>query len=264
MKTRHGQRPAYNAQTVVVALDPERAGRTGRLILATEVTTAPDDHGQLAAMIAAARLEDHPVALSVADGGYHSGSTLAACAAAGYAVVMPESQTAEQRRDPYHKDHCSYDADQDTYTCPQGQVMALRGSSHRADGRVMARYWGDPAQCRSCAAFGDCTTDRRRGRSVEIGAYEHELRQHRAWMETPLAQQLSQRRKSLIEPVFGMIKEQQRAHRLLLRGRDNADAEWTLLAVAFNLRTLARVWADRVSQDSRISGDSGQFQAAAA
>lgn len=262
MQTRHGQRPAYNAQAVVVALDPQRAGRTGRLILATEVSTAPDDHGQLAPMIAAARVEDHPVALSVADGGYHSGAALAACAAAGYAVVMPASQTAQQRSDPYHKDHFSYDADQHTYPCPQGQVMPLRGYSHRADGRVMARYWGDPESCRSGAAFGDCTTDRRRGRTLEIGVYDQDLRQHRDWMETPLAQQLSQRRKSLLEPVFGMIKEQQRAHRLLLRGRDNADAEWTLLAVAFNLRTLARVWADRVSHGTRARGGGVQAQTA--
>ena len=46
----------------------------------------------------------------------------------------------------------------------------------------------------------------------------------------------------LVEPVFGIIKEQQQAHRFLLRGLPNVSAEWSLLATAFNLRTLWRVW----------------------
>jgi transposase len=49
MKTQTGVRPGYNAQAVTVALDAAQAGRTGRLILATDVTTAADDHAQLAA-----------------------------------------------------------------------------------------------------------------------------------------------------------------------------------------------------------------------
>ena len=47
----------------------------------------------------------------------------------------------------------------------------------------------------------------------------------------------------LVEPVFGIIKEQQGARRFLLRGLVNVAAEWTMLATAFNLRTLCRVWS---------------------
>ena len=50
------------------------------------------------------------------------------------------------------------------------------------------------------------------------------------------------RRRELVEPVFGIIKEVQMGRRLLLRGKTNVEAEWTLLATAFNLRTLHRVW----------------------
>ena len=48
------------------------------------------------------------------------------------------------------------------------------------------------------------------------------------------------RRKQLIEPVFGIIKEQQAGRRFPLRGLEAVRSEWTLLAVAFNLRTLAK------------------------
>ena len=46
----------------------------------------------------------------------------------------------------------------------------------------------------------------------------------------------------MVEPVFGIIKEQQGGRRFLLRGLTNVAAEWTVLATAFNLRTLWRVW----------------------
>ena len=64
-------------------------------------------------------------------------------------------------------------------------------------------------------------------------------------MGTNEAQSALKRRKQLVEPVFGIIKEQQGLRRFLLRGIDNVAAEWTLLATTFNLRTLWRVWQSR-------------------
>ena len=48
--------------------------------------------------------------------------------------------------------------------------------------------------------------------------------------------------------MFGIIKEQQAARRFLLRGLSNVAAEWGLLASAFNLRTLWRVWHVRTTR----------------
>ena len=50
------------------------------------------------------------------------------------------------------------------------------------------------------------------------------------------------RGKELNEAVFGILKEQQGARRFLLQGLANVRAEFRLLAMAFNLRTLWRVW----------------------
>ena len=64
-------------------------------------------------------------------------------------------------------------------------------------------------------------------------------------MATDEARSAFKKRKQLVEPVFGIIKEQQGVRRFLLRGVGNVTAEWTLLATAFNLRTLWRVWRTR-------------------
>jgi len=46
------------------------------------------------------------------------------------------------------------------------------------------------------------------------------------------------RRKFTVEPVFGIIKEAMGFKRFLLRGMDKVRAEWNLVCIAYNLRTL--------------------------
>ncbi len=265
MKTRQGVRPGYNAQAVVVALDAEQAGTSGRLIVQTSVRTAADDHAHLVEMIAAAQVPGQPVPQTLADGGYHSGAMLEACAGAGYRVVMPETQTPAQRRNPYHKDHFIYDAEADSYTCPRGRELTFRQVQHRKDdGRTLMIYRGDPSHCRSCPAGDACTTSKRWGRTLQVGCYDDHLQAHRRWMTTDAAQQAAKRRGPLIEPVFGTIKEQLRAHRFLLRGREQVDAEWALLATAYNLRTLARIWATNATFRAALGAAPASHIAAAA
>ena len=98
--------------------------------------------------------------------------------------------------------------------------------------------------CRSCPAFGVCTKSKR-GRAIAIGKHHASLRGHRAWMSTDTAKEAYKLRKQLVEPVFGIIKEQQRARRFLLRGLANVSAEWAVLATAFNLRILWKAWRSR-------------------
>ena len=78
--------------------------------------------------------------------------------------------------------------------------------------------------------------------AIEVSAYEPLLQRHRAVMATDWAKQLYRRRKTLVEPVFGLLKEGHGARRFLLRGRTNVLAEWSLIATAFNLKSLHRRW----------------------
>jgi transposase len=241
MKTRQGLRPAYNAQAAaVVALDRAHSGQAGRMIVAAELSTEPDDHGQLLPMLAAGA-DQAPVPLTVADAGYHSGANLAACAEAGYPVVIPEPRA---RGDQQPSRSFTYDAATDTYQCSQGVVLTRRGTTTRGDdGREVRRYRADGRSCRGCPLRAHCIGAGRGGRVLQVGLHDLHLRQHRAWMETEEARQVLGRRKGLIEGVFGTIKAQFAGRQLWLRGQAKVAAEWSLLAIGANLRTLARIWA---------------------
>lgn len=242
-KTRRGYLPGYNAQAAVVRVDvgPERSG--GLLLTAAEVRTAQDDHQHLMPMLEASTeaLGQAPEVVA-ADGGYYAGTALTACAERGQVVVMPDAQSVAQVTHSYHRQHFTYDAATDTYTCPHGQTLTYRRTQHRPTRPTVRIYRAEAAVCRACPAHDACTTNQHHGRSLQVNEHDRAITEHRRWMQTAHAQALLATRKSLIEPVFGILKEQQRLSRFLLRGLENVSAEWSLLAVAFNLRTLSRVW----------------------
>ena len=80
-------------------------------------------------------------------------------------------------------------------------------------------------------------------------------------MSTDQAKQVYKHRKQLVEPVFGILKEQRGARRFLLRGSANVAAEWALLATTFNLRTLWRIWRTRTTTSSSRRPRSTAFSA---
>lgn len=49
------------------------------------------------------------------------------------------------------------------------------------------------------------------------------------------------KRKSTVEPVFGIIKEAMGFRRFLLRGLEAVEGEWTLVCIAFNLKRLCQL-----------------------
>jgi hypothetical protein len=249
VKSRTGIVAGFNAQAVAAAVafppEPGRPGRPtrpGRVLTAVDVVAAADDHGQLVPMVERVEaVTARTVDTLLSEGGYHDGATVAACADRGQQVVMPEAQTKELAK-PYHKDRFVYDPATDAYTCPEGKVLTRHGEKARTDRPVVRVYRAEVAICRDCPAFGVCTKDGRQGRALEVGPHETALRDHRTWMASEEAQTLARQRKTLIEPVFGVLKEELGARRFLLRGLAGVRAEWTLLATAFNLRTCVRLW----------------------
>ena len=246
MKGRHGSIVAgYNAQAMVSAMKTEE-GTSGMVVTAVDVVDAANDNALLVPMMEQAEETTGTRApMTLADAGYFAASHVAACAHRGQQVVVSE---ARQRflTAPYHKDRFTYDEQSDSFTCPQGRKLKFLRIQH-TNGVPLRLYRASGAVCQACPAFGVCTRARETGRSLAIGPHDTVLRRHRAWRSTSAAKEAYRLRKHLVEPVFGIIKEQQGARRFLLRGLANVAAEWTMLATAFNLRTLCRVWSSSPS-----------------
>jgi transposase len=243
MKTRQGLVAGYNLEAAVSPLKESAVTNPGNIITAVEVVTETTDTKQLIPMIDQAKENTGSQANKcLADAGFHSGKNVADCRQHQQIIIMPESQKKALKQ-PYHKDKFIYDSEKDSYLCPGGQTLKFiytKMTRHT----LMRIYRGDCNVCRKCPAFGVCTKNKHHGRELQIGEHENDLRQHREWMKTEEAKTAYNRRRELIEPTFGIIKEQMGIRRFLLRGLQNVRSEAAVLATAFNLRSLYKAWRE--------------------
>lgn len=70
---------------------------------------------------------------------------------------------------------------------------------------------------------------------VRLGTTQRRMRQK---LRDPVGRAVYQRRKALVEPVWGTLKEQRGMRRFRLRGLDKVNIEFTLAAISFNLTRL--------------------------
>ena len=238
MKVSDGYQLGYNGQAVV-------EGQNG-IVVAQDVVDAVNDVGQLSPMLKQTKENlGENAEQTVADAGYFSGANIAACEKGQIGVVIPEPQSQRGEKGPdwaYHKSQFAYEPQADTYRCPQGKDLLFLGTStERGQGVRVYRC----RECGVCPVRGECTADAG-GRMVKQYWYDQAVAAHREKMKGDTARALSKLRKTIVEPVFGIIKEQLDGRRFLLRGLENVRAEWALLCTAHNLRKIVRaVWSGR-------------------
>jgi transposase len=214
----------YNAQ---VAVDAKH-----KLIVEQHVTNAATDMGLLATTAAAAKdtLGVERIA-AVADMGYYKGEDIEACEANGITPYVARPQRGSAiANGRFPKERFSYDPAADAYHCPGGKLLDTRYRSVTR-GHVSIQY-SSPAACAACAIRARCTG----GRWRRINRWENEAVLER--MATRLAARpgILDVRRETVEHPFGSIKQWMNQGAFLMRGLENVRAEFSLTALAYNLR----------------------------
>ena len=122
--------------------------------------------------------------------------------------------------------------------CPAGKTLTTTG--HIRDGHLLA-YLARVHDCRGCALKPNCcpkTPQRKVLRSI----YEPARDVARTLAKTEAFAQ-SRRDRKKVEMLFAHLKRILRLNRLRLRGPSGAQFEFTLAAIAQNLRRLAKLVA---------------------
>lgn len=240
VRGRQGLVVGYNAQVV--------ADGQAQIVVAADVVACSADTRQLQPMVAQAEANTGQRAQAVlADGGYHSADNVRTMAEQAQPFYAPDPQLRREHdapgQWPYHKSCFRYEAERDVVICPQGQELLYARTQQRDHGRVVEMRIYRGHNCRTCPAFGpgQCTQNRQ-GRHVALYGHEQALLEHRETMAQPAVKAVYRRRKAIVEPVFGQIKEQLGARRFLLRGLTNVQGEWNLLCSVHNLLKLWRHW----------------------
>ena len=218
----------YNAQ---VAVDEKH-----HLIAVEEVTNEVTDVNLLGPMAVKAKQALEADRLKVvADAGYSNSVHVTLCEKAGIEVYTPRIPTSRNRKQGlYTKDMFQYDAKESCYWCPAGEKLALRfkrTEMWRNRKRLVGVYECARA-CHHCPRHAQCTTadHRRIMRPVEDDAIDRMAERMKAHPE------IMRKRKQIVEHPFGTIKFWNGQGHFLTRGLDSVRAEFSLSALAYNLK----------------------------
>lgn len=225
---------SYNAQAVV---DEETL-----MIVAARVTQDELDNHLLCSMIQEAERNTGQVCQeSVADGGYESGEELEQIQEKGYRVVLHIKKSGEDCPDHpgFGKQNFTYDEKKDVYLCPGGRELPFeREKDGHSQWHKMRIYRCHP---RSCASRQACTKQKR-GRTIERSPCEKAKEDYLAHRDPAHDRELLQKRKTIIEPVFGWIKRNNRITHWSFRGLKKVQAQWIMICMVINLKKMLKRW----------------------
>ena len=130
----------------------------------------------------------------------------------------------------------SFDKERDVYVCPNGKLLRTTGTV--IDGNTL-RYRASKFDCDGCASKMQCCP-RTPARQIPRDLNEDARDVARALAKTEAFEQ-SRRNRKRVEMLFAHLKRILRLGRLRLRGPRGAQDEFTLAAIAQNLRRLAKL-----------------------
>jgi len=219
----------YNVQ---IAVDTEH-----KLIVEQQVTNQVLDLGLLTETAEPAKeiLEVDAISV-VADKGYCKIEDIEACENAGILPYVPRPQRGPSvRAGLFRKDEFSYDADSDTYLCPAGQRLHAYSTS-LLRGLTKTNYVNKLA-CDDCAIRTRCTD----GKFRTVSRLENEAVMDRMQARVAKRPDILERRRETTEHPFGTIKQWMYQGAFLMRGLEKVRAEFSLTALAYNLRRVLNI-----------------------
>lgn len=156
----------------------------------------------------------------------------------GIAPHVPVIDKSERKDGTFSREDFLYDEARDCYVCPAGKTLTTTGRIRNDD---LLAYLASSRDCKHCPLKPNCcpkTPERKVTRSI----YEPARDIARMLAKTEAFAQ-SRRDRKKVEMLFAHLKRILRMSRLRLRGPSGARFEFTLAAIAQNLRRLAKLVA---------------------
>ena len=165
--------------------------------------------------------------------------------------VKPSNYEQQKKRkyrtDISRRENMTYDKEYDRYTCANGRLLENIGIKRQknANGYVSEKKVYECSSCAGCPMKEQCirakssTPLEKRNKRLEVAEY---FAEQRARMEEKIESEegklLRMNRSIQAEGVFGYVKTDLQFRRFALKGFEKVGAEWTLLAMAFNVLKL--------------------------
>jgi len=150
---------------------------------------------------------------------------------------IPVLDKSNRQDGTFSREDFAYDKDRDIYVCPAGKTLKTTGAL--VNGGTTLQYLASTHDCRSCPLKSKCCPLPPH-RKISRDIHEQARDVARAIAKTEGYVQTRRDRKK-VEMLFAHLKRILRLGRLRLRGPRGAQFEFTLAAIAQNLRRLGKL-----------------------
>lgn len=157
----------------------------------------------------------------------------------GIAPHIPVIDKSQRNDGTFSRDDFIYDKGHDHYVCLSGKILPRSSGARGPRGDDAISYFSRVADCRDCLLKSKCCPNSP-SRKITRHVHEEARDAARAIAKTAAYQQTRRDRKK-VEMLFAHLKRILRLGRLRLRGPAGAQFEFTLAAIAQNLRRLAKL-----------------------
>jgi transposase len=218
----------YNGQAVV--------DDTSQIIVACDLHDSSSDSQALTPLLA--QVQDNcgqSAAEVLADAGYRGPDNLRAIEAQGGTPFVATGkgedlgeQTLLEQIQPGDNPH--------VYQCIAGKTLPIK--SRNSDGSTVLQVPG--RFCNNCPLRDFCAIYKRRGKRVKIpAAADREIQSRNlARLRSDEGREVYRRRKVIVEPAFGNIKN--KGMKILVKGKQRVRTWWRMACTAHNLEKIAR------------------------
>jgi transposase len=176
----------------------------------------------------------------LSDKGYHNGHELEICRRQNIKTICAQQEIVNSNskgtRPEYLVTEFTYNASEDTYTCPQEQKLKTSGTWHtKINGNNQYRFkkYRTPA-CKGCAVKHLCTGRAQGGREIDRSEYADAVEENRTRYKAN--ETLYRKRQEINEHIFGTIKRKWGYSFTDVRGLKKVNGEFALILTVYNIR----------------------------
>jgi transposase len=174
-----------------------------------------------------------------ADKGYYSGKNLKKLEDEGIIPYIPKQRNVNTNGG-IDKEEFKYDAQSDTYQCPEQKQLGYSHTRKEKESRVYKTKFGE---CTQCPIKERCTTSK--SRSINRSIYHDEIERLDQRMKSREGKNAMRLRKTGPEPLFGEAKANHGLSKFMNRGISNAQKTSYVIATVQNLKRLMKVIAKK-------------------
>jgi transposase len=211
------------------------------LVVATHTINRNDRNALSAIAIEAKENLKIQTYTALVDKGYHNGREIETCKNQNITTIVANQEQGKSNENGTQPDYFvskfTYNKEDNTYTCPQGETLKTTGRWHKKTGRTEEsgyefQKYRTPA-CKTCPVKDLCTS-RKGGREIDRSQYADAVEENnKRYKEN---QQLYRKRQEINEHIFGTIKRQWGYNHTNLTGLEKVNGEHSLIMLVYNIK----------------------------